>query len=225
MSGSDVRTARKRHGLNQAELATRLGVSQGYVSLVERNRRSVSRRLARKLVALLSLPASQLPAQRAKPLQAKRAAGALGQLGYPGFGYLRNRNRTNPSEVLVGALLQDSVDPRVVAALPWLLLTYPDLNWDWVVRHAKQHDAQNRLGFVVSLARGLAEKRSHSRAVEMLRKRELFLENSRLQKEDTFLRATLTESERKWLRSNRSDDARKWNLLTSLTVAQLQHAG
>ena len=53
MNGTQVRTARKARGLTQVQLARELGVSQGYVSLVESNRRSVPRRLAKKLAAVL----------------------------------------------------------------------------------------------------------------------------------------------------------------------------
>src|ERR1700675_1132159 len=62
----------------------------------------------------------------------------------------------NPAEVLLGALAQDDLEPRLVEALPWLVLRYSTLDWSWVVREAKVRDLQNRLGFVVGLARQLA---------------------------------------------------------------------
>jgi hypothetical protein len=37
--------------------------------------------------------------------------------------------------------------------MAWLPLAYPHLNWDWLTANAKLRDRQNRLGFVVVLAR------------------------------------------------------------------------
>src|SRR5438552_17211323 len=75
----------------------------------------------------------------------------LAGLGYPGLAYLRSRNRRpkNPGEVLLTALAQHDLEPRLVEALPWLVLRYWTLDWTWVVREAKMYDLQNRLGFVV----------------------------------------------------------------------------
>ena len=116
MTGAEVRTARERRGWQQGQLAERLGVSQGYVSLLENGRRPFSQRLASRLVSLLSLSPSALPVSTPKPMPSQQAARALGRLGYPGFAYLRNGAKVNPMEVLLGALLADDVDPRVVEA-------------------------------------------------------------------------------------------------------------
>jgi hypothetical protein len=93
---------------------------------------------------------------------ARDAAG----LGYPGFAHLRSSNWTpkNPGEVLLAALAQDELEPRLVEALPWMVLRYPDVDWRWVVREAKVRDLQNRLGFVVALARQLATRAGDERA-------------------------------------------------------------
>jgi transcriptional regulator with XRE-family HTH domain len=133
MTGADVRAGRERRGWQQDELAERLGVSQGYVSLLERGRRPVSTRLAAKLVSLLPLSPSALPVSTLKPMPDHQVARALGRLGYPGFAYLRNGATVNPLEVLLGALLADDVDARVVEGLPWLLPRYPDVDWDRLV--------------------------------------------------------------------------------------------
>src|ERR671912_191382 len=110
MTGADVRAARERRGWQQNELAERLAVAQGYVSLLESGQRPVSKRLAAKLVSLLSLSASVLPMSAPKPLPNQQVARGLGRLGYPGFAYLRSGASVNPMEVLLGALLAEDVD-------------------------------------------------------------------------------------------------------------------
>ena len=107
-------------------------------------------------------------------------------------------------------------------ALPWLVLAFPDLDWDWLVPRAKQRDLQNRLGYVVSLARGVATLQGLDVA-GALEAREAFLDRSRLVREDVFGRSSLTEAERRWLRSNRPPEAAHWNMLSDLRPEHLVH--
>ncbi len=224
MSGTDVARARKARGWKQQDLARKLGVSQPYVSLLERNRRAVPRRLARRLSQVLNLSPSTLPLGSVKQaLVSRRAASSLGRVGYPGFAYLRGGHALNPAEVLVRTLRAENLDARLVEALPWVLVKYPDLDWDWLVREAKLNDLQNRLGFVVTVARQLAQRRADSRTAEQLSYWERVLERSRLQREEAF-RESLTDAERQWLRANQSKEAAKWNVLSTLTDTVLQHA-
>jgi transcriptional regulator with XRE-family HTH domain len=225
MSGSELRDARVGKKWNQADLAGRLAVSQAYVSLLESGQRPVPERLTRKLVSVLGLPASTLPVStESTPLPADDVARALGSLGYSGFAHLRHARKFNPAELLVRTLRSSNVEARLVEALPWLLVNYPRVDWQWLLREAKVNDLQNRLGFVVSVAREVAEKRGKSDAVEVLRRWESVLENSRLQKEDSFAQDALTETERKWLRNNRSKVAAHWNLLTSMSAETVADA-
>ncbi len=140
----------------------------------------------------------------------------LGRVGYPGFAYLRGGHALNPAEALVRTLRAEDLDARLVEALPWVVATYPDLDWDWLVREAKLNDLQNRLGLVVTVARELAERRADSRTAETLSHWERVLERSRLQREDAF-RESLTDAEREWLRAHRSPEAARWNVLSTLT--------
>jgi hypothetical protein len=147
----------------------------------------------------------------------------LGSLGYPGFAYLRGPVRLNPVEVLMEALDSDDLDLRVTEALAWLPLAYPHLDWDWLTANAKLRDRQNRLGFVVELARQAAAREGRSQLEEKLANRIAKLESSRLVKEDTLCKESMTRAERAWLREHRSKSAEHWNLLTDLTVEQLDH--
>jgi hypothetical protein len=148
----------------------------------------------------------------------------LSGLGYQGFGHLRPR-KANPAAVVLNALLQRDLEARLAEALPWIMLTYPDLDWDWLVRQAKPHDAQNRLGFLVAIAKHLAADRAeHAAAFKQLSAVEQQLKRARLAREDTLCREFMPAAERRWLRQHRSALARQWNLLTGLTPDQLSYA-
>jgi hypothetical protein len=147
----------------------------------------------------------------------------LGTLGYPGFSYLSAKHKRNPAELLSYALNQPDLDARVVEALPWMACEYVDMNWDWLVGHAKQHDRQNRLGFVVTLAGELAEKKGDSSRSEKLNQYRELLDRSRLVREDTLCHDSMTRAERKWLAENRPPEARHWHLLTDLNLKHLAY--
>jgi transcriptional regulator with XRE-family HTH domain len=224
MSGATFRAARLERGWTQHETAGRLGVSQGYVSLVESGRRPASRALLRRAQRVLRLPATTLPTAQAHQLDAAGLAGALAALGYPGFAFLRSRRRLNPAEVLLAALRTPNLEARVLEALPWVAAEFPGLDWVWLLAQVKLNDVQNRLGFVVTLARRLAERREAAATVSILTAVEERLQRSRLAREDTLCYESMTRAERVWLRSHRPVDARRWNLLTDVLPEELRHA-
>jgi transcriptional regulator with XRE-family HTH domain len=224
MSGADLRDARRERKWTQAELADKLGVTQAYVCLLERNRRVVPRPLAKRLASVLQLSPRTLPMSAGRAsLKAAEATSALGAVGHPGFAYLRNRRPLNPADLLLRALRATDVDARVVEALPWVLVKYPDLDWAWLVREAKVDDLQNRLGFLVSVARQLAELRGETATAKRLAEQEQALERSRLQREGAF-RESLTDAERRWLREHRPPHAAHWNMLSTVNAAELASA-
>ena len=224
MTGADLRDARREREWTQAELADRLAVTQAYVCLLERNRRAVPQRLTQKLASVLKLSPNTLPVSASRAsLRAEEAAAALGAVGYPGFAHLRNRRPLNPADLVLSVLRAGYVEARVVEALPWVLLRYVDLDWAWLVREAKVDDLQNRLGFLVSVARQLAELRGETGAAKTLAEQEQSLEGSRLQREGTF-RESLTDAERRWLREHRSPHATHWNMLSTVNASELASA-
>lgn len=218
MTGRQLKAARETRRWNQQQLAARLGVSQAYVSLLERDQRPLPARLVNQLVSLLDLPATALALRENPPFDGDHATRALGTLGYDGFAYLRKHRQTNPAEVLLRALGAEQLDARVAEALPWLVRTYANLDWDWVVPLAKQSDLQNRLGLVVSVARGLAEADHDVQTTTVLQALEARLENSRLQKQDAFARHSMTAAEERWLRVHSSPEAKHWNMLSTLSA-------
>jgi transcriptional regulator with XRE-family HTH domain len=225
MTGHQLKTSREARRWNQHQLAERLGVSQGYVSLLESDQRPLPARLVNRLASLVDLPATALPLRGNQPVDGDRATRALGTLGYDGFAYLRDDQQTNPAEVLLSTLGADHLDARVVEALPWLVRNYADLDWDWVVPRAKQSDLQNRLGFVVAVARGLAEAGKDEPTATVLKALEARLENSRLQKLDSFARSSLTRAEERWLQEHSSPEAKQWNMLSTLSAGTARHGG
>jgi hypothetical protein len=126
---------------------------------------------------------------------------------------------------LLDTLEQEDLEAPVVEALPWLIKKYWPLDQAWLVREAKLRDLQNRLGFLVTLARGLAERQGEDEKATALAHLEGQLERSRLAREEPLCRASMPEAERRWLADHRTADARRWNLLTDWTVDALRHAG
>ena len=154
MTGNALRTGREEAKLTQQEAASRLGLTQAYLSMLERGRRPVTTELAAQAIKVFHLPPTALPleAEFLSTLDENAFKAELGALGYPGFSYLRGKSHYNPARLLFLAVDQDSLDRRVVEALPWLVYTYPEMDWEWLTRNAKLNDRQNRLGFVVDLA-------------------------------------------------------------------------
>jgi len=231
MQPETLRAARNRRDWTETQAARRLGMSQSYLAMLESGQRRVTPSLARKFKAVYGLSPTALPTpdlfSPRTNVSGEEFASTVSALGYPGFAYMGSRTRErNPAEVLLEALKQDNLEPRVVEALPWLLLQYWDMDQEWVVRQAKLNNLQNRLGFVASLAEHVSKRptptnEGRDRALEELGNK---LEESRLAREDTFVKRVNTEVEREWLRKNRSEEAKHWNLLTNWRPEHLRYA-
>ena len=222
MTGTQVKAARERLGLTQQQAARRWKLSQTYVSFVEQDKRPVPDRLARLLARAEPQMATGL-SPNASPASPDELPRLLGALQYPGFAYLgAPRDVANPAAVMLLALRAPVVPARVTEGLPWLLVTYADLAWDWLLDQAKLANVQNRLGYLVDLAKQVAEQRGQTEAVARLVEVAGELEDARLAKEDTLGRG-LTDVERQYLRTHRSPRAAHWNLLTSLRVEDLRY--
>jgi transcriptional regulator with XRE-family HTH domain len=221
-----LQSARRTAGLTQQQAADRLGVSQAYLALLERGRRPVTDRLGPRIVRLYRLGPTTLPLESDSidSWHSSSLAAALASLGYPGFRQLRDAHRKNPAVVLLAAIAASEVEVRVIEALPWLVVEHSDLDWQWLIREAKLRDVQNRLGFVVTLARQVAEKRGDASAASRLREIEEVLDRARLVREDTLCQASLSDAERRWLRRTRPVEASHWNLLTDLNAQFLPYA-
>jgi hypothetical protein len=167
--------------------------------------------------------------RRYRPNARSRAlADALGLLGYPGFQTLLTELEKDeaaaqdPAVVLIAALSAGDLDPRVVEALPWLVLRYEHLDWHWTLREARRRKVQNRLGYVVSLALRLAASGASSETLTHLSNIEEEIFDMRLDAEDTFCQK-VPESGRDWLREARPPEARQWNILSDLRPQDLPY--
>jgi transcriptional regulator with XRE-family HTH domain len=226
VNGTHLKEARLSASCTQQEAAQKLGVTQAYLSMVERGNRPVSTELASRAAELFEVPATALPLddRDAGSRDDSFFASALGALGYAGFSHLRGAARINPAKLLIDALDRDNLDPRITEALPWLPLAYPEMDWDWLTRNARLRDRQNRLAFVVALASQAAQRKGNAGLAVALAEKVGKLEPSRLAAESTLCRQTMTRAERKWLRTHRSPLAEHWNLLTDLALEHLDHA-
>ena len=148
MTGNDLKTARTASEWTQAEAALRLGVTQAYLSMVERGTRPVSDELASTVLKTFSLSPAKRPLGTLRaPAEESMFKEALGELGYPGFAYLTSPNQLNPAELLLLALDTEDLDARVLEALPWLPFRFSDLQWDWLASETKLRNRQNRLAY------------------------------------------------------------------------------
>lgn len=231
MTGTELHKARREAGWTQARLATRLGVTQAYLSLMEGEKRPVPDRFQRRVVSLFQLSPTVLPLSAHDALDPGTADAeveqGLARLGYPGLAYrMKPGQRRNPTNLLLMALALDDLDPRLGEALPWLLVAFEGFDTETLLSRAKSRDLQNRLGFTVSLARRLAEcDTTFAKRSGELQQLEQKLELSRLAREDTYCQARLSDRMRRWLRENRSPEAEHWNLLTDLKLEHLPYAG
>jgi len=227
MTGRQLQQARKQANRTQADAARDLGVTQAYLSMLEKGKRSVSNDLKRKMAHLFGFSPTQLPVNEkllaARSVSDDELAAELAGLGYEGFSHLKTARAKNPAEVLAAALKADDRDARLVEALPWVMLAFPDLDWKALVNAAKLNNLQNRLGYLTNVARRLAEKHRNSRVAAKLGRVESELENSLLFREETLCNESMTNAERKWLETNRSAEARHWRLLTYLSPEHLRY--
>jgi transcriptional regulator with XRE-family HTH domain len=228
MEARTFKEARIQKGWTQVEAARRLGMTQAYLNLLENGKRRLTPRVVRRVVSVYGLSPGVLPVEDdfvPAPTSDDRLVEWLAKLGYPGFAYRKTHTaKKNPYEVLLAALGQTKLDGRVAEALPWVAMKYAHPS-AWLVETARKFNLQNKLGFVVSVARQVAESRRDSANAQELSQLEELLEESRLAKEDFFYRLPRTDSEREWLRQNRTAAAGHWNLLTDMRAEQLSYAG
>jgi transcriptional regulator with XRE-family HTH domain len=227
MKHHEFKSARLAKGWTQTQAAAHMGMTQAYLNYLENGKRRLTPDLVRRATSVYGLPPQALPvADTFTPVQTddQQMTEFLARLGYPGFAYLRPRSqKRHPFEVLLTGLAQKSLEARVAEALPWVVLKYGQSD-PWLVGNARRFNLQNRLGFVVSLARRVAELRSNSPRSAELTELENLLDESRLVKEDAFYRPPRTDSEKEWLRKNRTEDAVHWNMLTDMRPEHLQYA-
>ena len=228
MTAAELLHARKAKGWTQQEAALRLGFSQAYLSLLEQGKRQVPKsRVQRVLTVYDSISPLALPIRGHKAwaeIEGLKFAQQLAALGYPGFAYMRARATWNPAELLLAALIKNELESRVTEALPWLVLAYSNMNWDWAIKQAKLNDVQNRLGFVVTLARTLAERKNDIAVTNRLSAVEKSLHTSVLLRELTFCHEHMDPAERHWLKQNSTPEAKQWNVLSDLSPEHLTHA-
>ena len=225
MNAQQITENRLNKGLEQQKAAELLGVSQPYLSLLESGKRKLTRKLAEKVVKVYELPPEKLPLaedwEDLAEMSNDEIAETIASLGYPKFSHLRKAAQMNPAQILFAALRKNNLDSRIAESLPWLVYTFYEIDWDRLTKYAKIFDLQNRLGFVVNLARQMAEKVGDDKKIAILSEVETNLEKSRLLKEDVLANESITNAERTFLKTNRPPEAKFWRVLSDLSIENL----
>src|SRR5258707_12183039 len=109
MTGMQLVSARERKGWTQEEAASKLGMSQSYLSHLEKGKRPVTSALARQMAQLYGLSPVVLPLKpspdNVPPTNDDNLAEDLATLGNPGFSHVKkSSSKRNPAEVLASAL-------------------------------------------------------------------------------------------------------------------------
>jgi len=165
---------------------------------------------------------------RSDDLRLRAIKDALGALGYPGFlslfSEIEAEEGHDPAVVLMAAIACDRLDEMVLEALPWLVLRYEHLDWNWLLPEARRRGVQNRLGFVVSLA-----LRAGAGSLGMDRLTRLAAV------EEELFACRLTSQETRWLRaapakrdipgSRRSEEAAQWGVPSALRPDEIRFLG
>lgn len=222
MTGVALGRARKREGISQVQAAKLLGLSQPMLSHIETGKRNVSLEVAQRATEVFGDDPTALPVNPLPRHNDEMLASELGRLGYPGYAHLSSRLR-NPAEFLLDALDHPDLDVRTTEGLPWVVLTYPHLDWSWLLREVKLRNRQNRLGFIVSLANKMALQNDVFVLFSALEPVLRDLEDARLVKEDTLCQESWPLSRKQHVRAVRSKLAAHWNLDTRLTEVDLEH--
>ena len=196
---------RKRNDLTQVDAASLLGISQTYLSLLEKGARPLTPALRGRMQAASPQPAGDT--HRAQ----------LSALGYPAFAHVpRARPKPAPDTLLLSILTQADGDSRIVEALPWLIREYAaQMDFPWLVRQAKLHNLQNRLGFLLEIGGNPLPGQSAA-----LRE----LERARLLHQDTLCWDSMPAATREWMLANRTPLAEHWNVLTRLEPENVRDA-
>jgi transcriptional regulator with XRE-family HTH domain len=162
--GLRLRAARLERGFSQHELAAKVGVSQANVSRWEGGHlapdifhmEQLARHLARPVLDIFAGQAT-LPGDQSTLSQ---------ELSWWGLDLLVDRDATlwavrGVEEVLVSALV--TPDPRVIDRLAALFFLHPSMRPDLLWGHADAHRVQQRLGWLIDVAREIvAHGREHS---------------------------------------------------------------
>src|SRR5207237_906104 len=109
----------------------------------------------------------------------------------------------------------------LVEGLPWVLKAFTDLDWEWLRDRAKQRNAQNRLGYLIWLAKEVADTPDQ---IAVLSEWERDLEAARLAVEGTLCVEQPSRALHKWLLEHRPPMAEHWKMLTDLKPEHLTHA-
>lgn len=219
----NLKAFRLRAGLSQSDLARKAGTPQPRVAVMESPRNPALptlewlQRVAEALKVSVASLLQEAEREMAEPFSTlpedpNNLAAHLKDLGAPLSGSTKKQRAFGPEAVVLG-VLRVVPSARMVECLPGVLASVP-MDYDKLLRLAKERKLVNRLGFVVEVAVALASERRLRDNISGLRVLAKKLWRGRTTDTDEYLMtATPTDSEfRVWAWKQTPALGKKWRV-------------
>jgi transcriptional regulator with XRE-family HTH domain len=229
----NLRNYRVHAGLTQNDLATKAGTRQSRLAVMESKKSSALPRLEwlERVANSLGADVSELLSERklsavqslsSLPEDEENLAAHLKELGAPLTGPAKKGRPFGPEAVVLGVLRTPSA--RLVECVP-AVLSMNDMRRQKLLRLAYKRRLVNRLGFVVDVARKLAQNDNPERASELRGlSRQLWAKRNRLGEE--FLMKDMPDNAefRNWVRKKTPGPGKKWRVYGAYSMERFRDA-
>lgn len=231
----NLRAFRLRAGLTQSDLARRACTLQPRLAVMESAEDPTLPRLEwlERVAKALRVTVCSLLSERAtaevKPLSAlpedvENLAAHLKGLGAPLTGPSRKNRSFSPEAVVLG-VLRLVPSSRMVECLPGLLLRQA-MNDQKLLRLARERGLVNRLGFVVDVAKAVAEENGNREKVSRLHtlSKKLWSERDREAQEFLMSEAPEDPEFRNWVKKKTPLPGKKWGVYGAYSLERFREA-
>jgi transcriptional regulator with XRE-family HTH domain len=155
-----ISAARRRRGLTQKDVASRLRLTQASYSKIESGRSGLSFELARRLAHVFEIPLQWALTRTFEP--GDRVADLVYELRHYGITDLRAGDAPLPGafrgvEQVVALALRGRPSPRIVDALPWVLLSNV-VRPEVLVGYGRSLGVAQRVAWICDVALALADR-------------------------------------------------------------------
>ena len=232
---TNLKAFRLRAGFTQSDLARKAGTLQPRVAVMESAQDSTLPRLEwlARVAKALGVTVSTLLAEEATaaaksfsslPEDGENLAAHLKVLGAPLTGSERKNRSFSPEAVVLG-VLRVVPSSRMVECLPGLLSRQP-MDYEKLLRLARERGLVNRLGFVVEVAADLADKESNRTKASRLHSLSRKLWSKRDKEAEEFLMSEAPEDPefRNWLKKKTPLPGKKWGVYGAYSLKRFREA-